>query len=110
MKEFNVIVEDNGVFKPYDIMRRLVKEYHEIEKTEIHRRWKKLPYTYEEYKTFIKEIAQYFWWAKCEYEIILKDWPCGQKEEKWDVYQQVLMNLDIITDIFLENIGETKIY
>lgn len=46
----------------------------------------------------------YQWWSRCEYEIILVDWPCQKKSEKWDVYKQVMMNIDIITEILMKNV------
>ena len=61
-----------------------------------------IPDTPEMLKIFIKAQSQYQFWGRCEYEIILVDWPCQQYEEKWDVYQQVVMNLDIITSIVVE--------
>ena len=50
----------------------------------------------------------YQWWARCEYEIILSDWPCQKVEEKWDIYRQIMLNIDIITDVFIENIKSNK--
>ena len=44
----------------------------------------------------------YQFWSRCEYEIILIDWPCQQKHEKWDVYKQIMMNIDIVTDILYD--------
>lgn len=106
MQTFNVIIEDNGRFMPYDIMRRLVREYNELKEKDEKNRWKKLPVTDEEFKEFVEDISRYNWWAKCEYELILKDWPCGQKEEKWDVFKQIMMNIDLITRIFIENVKD----
>ena len=28
--------------------------------------------------------------------------------EKWDIYKQILMNIDVITDVFIENIKSNK--
>ena len=37
--------------------------------------------------------AMYYFWSKCEWEIIISDWPTtGKCEEKIDVYDQLLMN------------------
>lgn len=105
MQKFNVIVEDNGQFKSYDIMRRLILEYNDLKGKDEKNRWRKLPTTYEECREFVEDISRYNWWGKCEYEIIIKDWPCGQKEEKWDVFRQIMMNIDLITRIFTENIN-----
>jgi hypothetical protein len=40
-------------------------------------------------------------WSRCEWEIILMDWPCQRHEEKWDVHRQISMNIDIIVDILM---------
>lgn len=95
MKKFNVIIEDNGQFKQYDIIPYLVERY---------KKEKNKPKTKKEFKEFVDNWSKYQWWARCEYEIILMDWPGQSKAEKWDVYRQVLMNLDIITDIVMESV------
>ena len=100
MKPFNVIYESNGEFLPYDIMPYLVEQHKKIKRNK--------PKTYEEIQKFIKSNSMYQWWARCEYEIILRDWPCQRLEEKWDIYKQVLMNIDVITDVFIENIKSNK--
>ena len=103
MKSFNVIIYDPNLreFVKYDIMPYLIRIYNEKkEKKET------LPETFDEFKNFVKSESQYQFWARCEYEIILIDWPCQQKYEKWDVYKQIMMNLDIVTKVFMENIKE----
>lgn len=97
MKEFNVIIEDinRREFIPYNIIPYLVRRYNES---------KNKPTTFKEFKSFIEKESKYQWWARCEYEIILKEWPCGQKEEKIDVHWQVMMNIDIITEILMNEV------
>lgn len=95
MKKFNVIIEDNGRFEPYDIMPYLVERYIRSDNK---------PTTFDEYKEFIGKNAMYQWWSRCEYEIVLTDWPSQKHSEKWDVYKQVMMNIDIITEILMENV------
>lgn len=98
MKSFNVIIHDfNGkTFVPYDIMSYLIKEYNELETK---------PSTNKELRDFVEQKALYQWWSRCEYEIILVDWPNKSIAEKWDVYRQVMMNIDVIMDILIENIN-----
>ena len=102
MKKFNVIVYNcnSKKFVEYDIMPYLRDVY--FRKKE---RGDKLPQTFEEIKEFIKTECQYHFWARCEYEIVLVDWPNQQRSEKWDVYKQIMMNLDIITETFIYNIA-----
>lgn len=150
MKSFNVINYNFNTkeFEPYDVMPYLVREYHEqIErynaakleldeaKTEDEIKIAKsnidywnVPVTFDEFKQFVKDRAQYQFWSRCEYEIILGPWPYvsapnesydkskendldAWKEHwkkhlnscsKWDVFDQIMMNLDVITKILME--------
>ena len=104
MKPFYVICEEHGKFVPYDVMPYLINSYRDDNK----HRWKvyKCPVTFDEYKEYIKRNSMYMWWSKCEYEIILMDWPCQKKQEKWDIHKQLMMNIDIITEIFIKNIED----
>lgn len=125
VKEFNVIVHNfnSKEFEPYNIIPYLVSRYNKK---------KDKPKTFDEFKKFIKNEAQYQWWARCEYEIILGPWPYlaapGERYDKkgeddveawkehWkkhlnecqkiDVYHQVMINLDVITHLVMESINE----
>ena len=126
MKQFNVINFNFNAkkFEAYDVIPYLVRAYNEqveqhntaeseldiaITKEEIEIAkssldyWK-IPVTFDEFKEFVKDKAQYKFWARCEYEIILVDWPCQKTEEKWDVYDQIMMNLDIVTQLVMDSI------
>lgn len=107
MATFNVIIYDvnRKRMESYDIIPYLKICYDASKKK---RAYRKTPKTFEEFKQFILAEAQYQWWARCEYEIILSDWPCQQDSEKWDVYKQVEMNIDVITEVFMKYIKETK--
>ena len=97
MKQFNVIIEDvnRREFIPYNVIPYLVRQYKEA---------KNKPTTFEEFKTFIEKESKYQWWARCEYEVILKEWPTGQREEKIDVHWQVMMNINTITEILMSEV------
>lgn len=97
MKSFNVIVEDVNTreFIPYDIIPYLISQYENS---------KNKPTTFKEFKEFIIKEAKYQWWGRCQYEIILDSWPTGNNREKIDVYWQITMNIDIITEIIMEEI------
>lgn len=98
MKQFNVIIEDinSRKFIPYDVIPYLVQCYYEE---------KDRPGTIEEFKTFIERRSMYRWWSRCEYEIVLQSWPKGDVEEKIDVHQQVMMNIDIIAEILMKEVN-----
>lgn len=97
MNTFNVIIWNcnSKKFEPYDIMPYLREQYENKEEK---------PSSFAMFKEFVKDESLYQFWSRCEYEIILKDWPCGQKEEKWDVYGQIIMNLDLITRLLMEDL------
>lgn len=99
MKSFYVIIYDPNrkVFAPYDIIPYLEKCYYEE---------KDRPSTLEEFKIFIKRHSTYQWWSRCEYEIILSDWPNKSQEKKIDVHFQVLMNLDVIAEILMNSVND----
>lgn len=109
MEKFNVINFNfnSKRFEQYDVIPHFVRVYNE--RRENHKKhpndeYFKVPETFEDFKKFVKEEAQYHFWSRCEYEIILVDWPTQDIEEKWDVYDQIMMNLDIITELVMKSI------
>lgn len=84
-------------FEHYDVIPYLIEEYKSAEVK---------PSTIEEFKVFVERKARCQWWAKCEYEIILSDWPCKRHSEKWDVYCQLMMNIDTVVKIFMQNLND----
>jgi len=124
-KEFNVIIYNinSKEFEYYNIIPYLLSCY-ESEKNK--------PKTFNEFKDFIKNKSVYKWWARCEYEIILSPWPYisspserydkkGENDieawkehwkkhlqecEKIDVHYQVMMNIDVITNLFMNIVDE----
>lgn len=93
---------------------------------------------------WIKNVSQYQYWARCEYEFLMASWPFGsykmnkdinnflslnpnfdmseypkniefiniltQDMSKIDIHEQVMMNIDVITDILYDEfkIGKKK--
>lgn len=92
--EYNVIVYDfnKQTFEPYDIFPYLRDCYIKLSKK---------PRTFDNFKIFIEKECQYQFWSRCEYEIILSDWPNKKKEIKIDVFNQITMNLNAITKLFM---------
>lgn len=126
MKGFYVIIERNGEFRPYNIMPYLIDTWHEFlkkvesfqeESEDIVSYWN-IPGNFAEYRRWIDGELQYQFWGRCEYEIVLFPWPPKmnkdgyiedlEQAEKIDVYWQCRMNLDTITDLFIENINNPK--
>ena len=118
MKSFNVIRGNfnTGKFETYDVIPYLIHEYQKVKKSRS--KFKPTPKTFEEFKEFVKKEAMYRWWAKCEYEIILFPWPYKANKEghiddfsqayKLDVYEQVMMNIDVITELLMESVKTRK--
>lgn len=103
IKEFYVINENfNGrEFEPYNVMGYFVDCYKETKKSE-------RPVTFDEFKEFIKRKSTYMFWCKCEYEIVLKPWVGLTAERKIDVHWQIMMNIDIVTEILMDNVLPLK--
>ena len=41
------------------------------------------------------------YWARCEYEVIISQWPPTDKSYKLDIWQQIEANLDLITELLM---------
>ncbi len=97
---FNVInFEFNSEkFKSYDVMPYLVNCYEEVKNK------KESPKSFEEFKEFVKSKSMYKYWSRCEYEIILSDWPNEKKRKKIDIHEQIMMNIDLVTEILMRNV------
>ena len=51
-----------------------------------------------DYDAFCKQLNRdlmYYFWSKCEWEVIVSGWPNSDIEKKIDVYDQVIQNKDI---------------
>ena len=78
-----------------------------IECYEETKKFKKLitPKTFEECKKFIESISMYMFWSRCEYECIIHGFPFKKNKYKLDIYQQIEMNIDVITNHFMNQIN-----
>lgn len=102
MKSFNVIWQDfnRQRFEAYDVMPYFVDEYHKVNNK---------PKTFDEFKEFVKNESMYMFWGRCQYEIIICGWPNEDTQEKWDIHKQIMMNINIVTNILMENVnGNTE--
>lgn len=62
----------------------------------------------EDREAFLEEVRKslmYYFWSKCEWEIIISDWPPSKNFDgfKVDVYDQVMMNWGIFSQWLWEN-------
>lgn len=104
---FYVINEDfnKKEFVKYDIMPYLVRCYEETKP-------KDKPTDFGGFKEFVDRKSMYMYWSRCQYEIVLVPL-IGDREKqatKIDVYMQIIPNIDVITNVLMENLGlnETK--
>lgn len=83
-----------GELKKYDIIPYLVDKYESLSR-------KNRPNLrlYNSVKEFIVKECRYQFWSRCEYEIIISSWPDEINKKKIDVYDQIVLNIDIITKI-----------
>lgn len=52
----------------------------------------------DEFNDDIKSQLMYYYWAKCEWEVVVTSFPNGCDGKKIDVYWQVMQNWDIFLD------------
>ena len=107
---FNVIlVKYNGDVEQYDIMPKIMEEW-QTQKKHKYKYWTQhtvgsqityMPRTLEEMQQFVRYATMDFW-CRCEYEMLVKDWPCGKKETKIDVYTQIDMNNEVVAKLLMD--------
>ena len=65
----------------------------------------------KDFKNFLKTEFMYYFWAKCEHEVIVNSFPYLEDEKvgdngiKIDVWYQIEPNLDLIVDYVIEKLG-----
>ena len=67
----------------------------------------KIPITSKkQLQKFIIDYFAYLYSYKCEWEFIVSDWPPrdNPRERKIDVFQQLMFNIDLITDLVWEDV------
>lgn len=53
----------------------------------------------------LRHKCMYYFWGKCEYEVIVTGWPDTNTEKKIDIYQQLEANWEIFKNLVFEVIG-----
>ena len=94
---FNVLFWDfnKSTPGPYDVLPYFRRRYEECKK-------KERPVTKDQWKEFIERWGRYQYWARCEYETIIGQWPPTDKSYKLDIWEQISWNLDLIAEILLK--------
>lgn len=104
MNKFNVLLYDFNTrqIEIYDVMPYFRSAWKEE---------KKKPKTKKELKQWIKDESRYMFWARCQYEIMIGPWPYRESTLekdliKVDIHQQLMMNLDILTEFLYKEFGQ----
>lgn len=63
------------------------------------------PKTKEEFIDFVDRYSMYQYWSRCEYEIIIQQWPNTEDEVKWSAYEQIKLNIELVTECLMYNLG-----
>jgi hypothetical protein len=65
---------------------------------------------FDAFSVSVQRSLMYYFWSKCEWEIILSHWPPRKdaREEKIDVYDQVRLNWDHFCDYVWSRRDEFK--
>lgn len=94
-----------------DVNARRIEPYNIFRHTGFKKECVKAAQTFDKDKDgFSKEIMRwlkYYFWSKCEWEIVLSSWPVDDRtpKEKIDVCDQVLLNFDAFVDYIWERKG-----
>jgi len=106
---FNTITynPNSKKFEAYDVMPYLRGRYAEEKKKRRKNRY--LPETFEQFKEFVRDWGMYQFWGRCEYEVILVDWPCQNTSRKIDVWEQIDSNIDIVTELLMKDVIKKKL-
>ena len=51
----------------------------------------------------IQRSARYYFWSKCEWEVVVSNWPRQDVEEKIDVFEQLEANWEQFIDYIMKN-------
>lgn len=104
MIEYNVCIYNSNLkqFESYNVIPYFYNQYNKIPKSQ-------KPKTFNQFKWFLIKEARYQFWARCEYEIVLKSWPNGDTSKKYDVYDQIKLNINSITKLFMSFINSNTI-
>lgn len=65
---------------------------------------------YIKFKEYVKLELQYYFWSKCEYEVLLSAWPPNEniEDKKIDVYDQVMLNFEQFYNYLYHNLFGDK--
>lgn len=116
--EFRVILYEpnRNELEAYDVMQYFRRAY--AERVKRSKKYGKnnpddkhyrIPKTFDEFKEFVRDESLYQFWGRCEYEIIIVDWPNQKFEKKIDAHYQIMNNIDLVTRLLMEDVSNGEI-
>lgn len=69
---------------------------------------KKDNFNFEYFMEEVRKELMYYFWSKCEWEILIKAWVGGKVEKRIDVYDQVIMNWELFKEYMHKNYKHLK--
>ena len=109
MNQFNVLRWDiNGnKVEYYDVLPYFRKCYNSCKK-------KDRPVTRDQWEEFVHDKGTYMFWARCEYEILISQWPPHpspdkNKHIKMDVWNQINSNLDVVVNLLMSEYNDSTL-
>ena len=90
-----VILEDNGHFKPWNVFNN--RRFKEAIDTDV---FAVPELSRDEVSELLRRFAQWQFWSRCEYEMLLYPWPKGDRDcgYKIDVFEQLELNWEHFVD------------
>ena len=60
----------------------------------------------EEFTEKLKKCVMYYFWARCEYEVVISGWPPAHSDvdKKVDIYEQLMLNWYAFVDYVWEHV------
>ena len=91
--KWNVIIGD---FNHKDIETYNIFD-HDYFKEYCDKAWKNYKNDFNSFSKEVKRNLMYYFWSKCEWEVIVSHWPPSERfeDKKIDVYEQVMMNWNV---------------
>ena len=69
---------------------------------------KKTDFRFEDFMEEVKKELMYYFWSKCEWEVVIKAWVGGKAERQTDVYCQVMINWELFKEYLRKNYKHLK--
>lgn len=100
IRPFNVFLHSSYYKDLYDLLRKYKRIERQTGKVDM-----------EQFSDAVKHITMYYYWSKCEWEVIISGWPPSSlrtEEIKVDVYDQLALNWDAFINYIWEHRKEFK--